>query len=316
MNRFFLIIVCSLLSFYTDTFAQEKKPTLMILPSDNWCEARYYMNSYDNAGVKVKTPDYGQAFMEDSELPFVISKIGEQLISIGYSIKDAEMETKAVYARLAEDNLMSSSTSGAMIAESPLDMIKRHAKMDILIQLWWDVNTSSNGKSVSFILEAFDTYTSKRIATSSGSIPFTNEPIPILLDKAIKSNIKPFDKQMDSYYKEMRKNGREIILNIRIWENWENNLESEFDGEELIEIIQKWMREHTIRGVFNLSDATEKYAQFEQVRIPLVDSYGNPMDARSFVSGLRKYLALPPYNIQSKILLRGLGEANLVLGEK
>ena len=97
-------------------YAQEKKPTLMILPSDNWCESRYFMTTYDNMGMEVKTPNYQQAFVEDSELPLVISKIGGILTARGYSVKDAEMETKAVFARMAEDNLAMSKTSGATIA--------------------------------------------------------------------------------------------------------------------------------------------------------------------------------------------------------
>lgn len=80
-------------------FAQEKKPTLMILPSDNWCNQRFFMTSYDNQGMKVKVPDYQKAFIEDSELGQVISKLGELMIKYGYSLKDAEQEIKNVYAR-------------------------------------------------------------------------------------------------------------------------------------------------------------------------------------------------------------------------
>ena len=161
MKKTILLVV--LLALGIVASAQEKKPTLMILPSDNWCEARYFMTTYDNQGMTVKTPNYQQAFVEDSELPLVISKVGGLLTSLGYSVKDAEQETKAVYARMAEDNLTMSKSSGAAIVESPLDMIKRRAKMDIVIQLWWKINKEPGGKSVSFILEAFDSYTSKEL---------------------------------------------------------------------------------------------------------------------------------------------------------
>lgn len=297
-------------------FAQEKKPTLMILPSDNWCESRYFMTTYDNMGVQVKTPNYQQAFMEDSELPLVISKVGGILTGRGYSIKDAEMETKAVYARMAEDNLTTSKTSGAAIAESPLDMIKRRAKMDIVIQIWWKVNREPAGRSVSFILEAFDAYTSKRIATSSGTGEVSSEIVPVMLEQAVQSHIAEFDLQMTKYYEEMKHRGREIVLTVRIWDNWENDLETEYDGEELLDCIQEWLQENAVGGVFNLSDATENFAQFEQVRIPLFDEKGRAVDARSFVTELRKYLGKAPYNIPAKVMLRGLGEANLILGEK
>lgn len=312
---YFFTIVCIAIGLGTAN-AQEKKPTLMILPSDNWCEARYFMTTYDNQGVTVKTPNYQQAFVEDSELPLVISKLGGLLTSLGYSIKDAEMETKAVYARMAEDNLTTSKTTGASIAESPLDMIKRRAKMDVVIQIWWNINRAGNENSVSFILEAFDSYSSKRIATSSGTGSASNEVVPVMLEQAVKEHIKEFDMQMTKYFQEMEIKGREIVLNVRIWDSWDKDLESEFDGVELLDCIQNWLADNAVGGVFNLSDASENFAQFEQVRIPLFDENGRAMDARSFVNRLRKFLSNAPYQITSKVMLRGLGEANLVLGEK
>lgn len=315
MKRLFFLVV-ALCAAGLVVSAQEKKPTLMILPSDNWCEARYFMTSYDNQGMTVKTPNYQQAFVEDSELPLVISKVGGLLTSLGYSVKDAEQETKAVYARMAEDNLMMSKTSGATIAESPLDMIKRRAKMDIVIQIWWKINKEATGKSVSFILEAFDAYTSKRIATSSGTGMVSTEIVPVMLEQAVKDNIHEFDLQLTRSYQEMEVKGREIVLNVRIWDSWENDLETEYNGDELLDCIQDWLAENAVGGNFNLTDATENFAQFEQVRIPLFDEKGRAMDARAFVNGLRKYLSASPFDITSKVMLRGLGEANLILGEK
>lgn len=71
-----------------------------------------------------------------------------------------------------------------------------------------------------------------------------------------------------------------------------------------------------MNGTFNLSDGTESFAQFEQVRIPLLDDKGRAMDTRAFATKLRKYLQQPPFNITSKVMVRGLGEAIVVLGEK
>lgn len=298
-------------------FAQEKKPTLMILPSDNWCNQRFFMTSYDNQGMKVKVPDYQKAFIEDSELGQVISKLGELMIKYGYSLKDAEQEIKNVYARSSEDNVTKSSTTGAAIAENPLDMIKRRAKIDIIIQIDWKINREEGGKSSSFTLEAFDSYTSKRIATTTGVGKTSSASVPSLLESAVKSRIKEFDKQMMSYYNDLNKNGREILLTVKCWDNWDNNLESEFgdDYDELLDCIQKWLRKNTINASFNLSDATENFAQFEQVRIPLYNSEGEALDARGFATMLRKYL-IKNLGITSKVMTRGLGEAIIVLGEK
>lgn len=290
-----------------------KKPTLMILPSDHWCEQRFYMTTWDNQGVKVKIPDYQTAFLQDRELTQVISNIGQLLTKQGYSLKDAEQETKAIFNRMAEDNVTMSTTSGSAIAESPLDMIKKRAKMDILIQIDWTINSN---RSITFTLEAFDAYTNKRIATSTGTSEPSTEVLPVMLEQAVESKIKAFDKQMDKYYSDCNKNGREVILTIKCWTNWDGNLEIENeDGDELLEVIEKWLRRNTVGGMFNLSDATENFAQFEQVRIPLRDEEGDAIDARGFATQLRKYLS-KECGVTSKVMTRGLGEAIIVLGEK
>lgn len=284
----------------------------MILPSDSWCTLRYFTTEYNNQGVTERRPNYQQAFQEDLELSPVISKIGELMTSLGYSLKDAEQELKNISTRTAEDNVTFSKSSGAQLAESPLDVLKRRAKADIIIQLGWVVNATS----LTFTLEAFDAYTSKRIATSTGTTNRTSNDIAILLQKAVEQNIKPFDKQLDTFNSRMQSNGREIILSIRTWDNWENDLETEFNGDELLTHIQQWLTKHTIKQQFNLSDATENMAQFEQVMIPLKSDKGIAMDARSFARDLQKYLNAAPFNITSKLMIRGLGEAILVLGEK
>lgn len=300
----------------TPIVAQEKKPTLMILPSDNWCTQRYFTTTYQNQGTTVRVPDYKLAFQEDSELGGVIGKIGAMLTDLGYSLKDCEQEIKNISVRTAEDNVTMSKTSGASLVESPLDMLKRRTKSDIIIQLGWQVNRENQGKSVTFTLEAFDAYTSKRIATATGTSEPSTDIIPRMLERTVQSHIRDFDRQMDNYFRDLRRHGREIVLAVRCWDSWENDLETEYDGEELTDCIQQWMRDNTVDSSFSLTDGTENFAQFEQVRIPFFDSKGNALDARAFATSLRKYLQQEPYHITSKVLVRGLGEVIIVLGEK
>ena len=293
-----------------------KKPTLTILPSDNWCAARYFMTTYDNQGTEVKIPDYLTAFQQDSELPMVIANVGALLTDFGYSVKDAEQELKAITARAQEDNVTTSTTSRSYLSESPLDVLKRRVKADILLQIWWKVNKEAVGHSVSFTIEAFDTYTSKRIATYSGTSAASEEIIPRLLANTIRDNITTFDQQLTSWYNRMETDGREIVLTIRCWDNWDKNLETEFDDKELTDWLDEWMASNTVNGQYNLTDGTENFAQFEQVMIPLCDANGKALDARAFAVQLQRYLKKEPFLITAKVMIRGLGEAILVLGEK
>lgn len=317
MYHSILTLFLVVLSFANHIFGQAKKPTLMVLPSDNWCEQRFFMTEFDNQGTKQKVPNYKQVFQEDIEIGQVISKIGSLLIDRGFPVKDAEQELKTIEARSAEDNMTSSTTSGSSISESPLDKLKNKAKADIIIQIWWKVNKTDQGKSVSFILEAFDTYTSKRIASSTGNGAANNtDIIPVLLQNAILANIDPFVGQLQTHFNDMFNNGREVILTVKKWNNWDKDLETEIDGKEVIDYINEWLQKNTVNGKFNLSTATENIIRCEQVRIPLFDANNNAVDARQFAKGLQKYLKGEPFKFEAKVMTRGLGEAIVVIGEK
>lgn len=308
--------VLTLLLTMNIAFAQGKKPTLMILPSDNWCSQRYFMTNFDNQGTTVKIPDYKAAFQDDAELSTVISIVGGLLAECGYPVKDSEQELKNLDVKQGEDNAMMSKTSGASLAESPLDVLKRKAKSDMIIQIGWSVNKEAAGKSVTFQLDAIDSYTSKRIASATGTGESADDIVPRLLETAVKTHIPEFTQKLDNYFYELGIKGREIVLTVKKWDSWENDLETEYDGEELTDCIVEWLNQNTVGGNYNLSDATENYMLLEQVRIPIKDERGMALDARGFANQLRKYLQKEPFNITSKVITRGLGEAMIVLGEK
>ena len=279
-KQFIFLLTIVFLGISFNAYSQAKKPTLMILPSDNWCEQRYFMTEFDNQGTKQKVPNYKQAFQEDTEIGQVISKIGSLMIDRGFPLKDAEQELKAIEQRTAEDNLTLSNTSSAGLSESPLDKLKNRAKADIIIQIWWKVSKTEQGKVVSFVLEAFDAYTSKRIAASPGNgTPNNTDIVPVLLQNAILANIDTFSAQLQSHFDDMFSNGREVRLTIKKWNNWDKDLETEIDGEEITDHITKWMDDNTVQGRFNKTDASESVISFEQVRIPLYDDKIKALDA-------------------------------------
>ena len=313
----YILTSCFAMFMVITALAQAKKPTLMILPSDNWCVQRYFITEFDNQGTKMKVPNYKQAFQEDSEIKQVISKIGSLMIDRGFPLKDAEQEIKNMEQQAAEDNMTQSSASSSSIAESPLDKLKKRAKSDIIVQITWSINKTNVGRSVNFTLEALDAYTSKRIASSSGTSALSaSEVIPVMLQQAVNSNIDPFVAQLQAHFTDMFDNGREITVRIKRWQNWSNNLETEFGGKELSDVIDDWFKKNTVKGRFNSTDVTENLMTLEQVKIPIYDPQGKALDTRLFLRDLQKYLKAAPFNIDSKLMIRGLGEASLVLGEK
>lgn len=56
-------------------FGQAKKPTIMVIPSDNWCIANGFYSEVNMDGMTTKAMDYQRAFQENSEIRVIISKM-------------------------------------------------------------------------------------------------------------------------------------------------------------------------------------------------------------------------------------------------
>lgn len=313
-----ILLVCSLVLVGTTlSFGQAKKPTLMVVPSDVWCNTNGYMMEFDDQGTKVKIPDYKKALQENPDLLLVISSINDMMAEREFPLKNLESALKSLSSNSAEDNMLASKEDGAGVAESPIDALKKVAKADIIIQMTWTINTTGPKKSITFILQGLDAYTDKQIAGANGvGAPSMSAEVPVLLKEAVTAHIDNFAASLQSHFEDMFENGREVIIRVKKWDSWDGDLETEFDGEELGTIIEDWMAANTQKGRFSTSDMTENMALFEQVRIPLFNEKGRASDARDFAKGLSKMLKEAPYNIPNKLMMKGLGRATIILGGK
>ncbi|GAA4938481.1 hypothetical protein GCM10023314_08860 [Algibacter agarivorans] len=298
-------------------FSQAKKPTLMVVPSDVWCNTNGYMMTFNDQGSSVKVPDYKKAFQENAEVIQVISHINGMMGERGFPLKNMESVIKTLNSNMAEDNLRSSKNSGSGINESPIDAFKKVAKADIILQLTWTVNKTGPKKSVTFNLQGLDSYTDKQVATAVGTgAPSFSAELPVLLSEAVLAHMDNFTESLQIHFDDMFENGREIIVRIQKWDDWDGDLETEFGDEELGFIIEDWLAENTVQGRFSTTDMTESMALFEQVRIPLYNEKNRAIDARRYTSGLSKFLKNAPYNIPNKLVMKGLGRATIILGGK
>ena len=300
-----------------------KKPTIMVVPSDRWCNQHGYMMAFSNQGQTVKVPDYKAALQNDPNLLQVISKINEMMAERGFPLKNLETELKSLESEAAEDN-MTQSGSGSEIAESPVDALKKVAKADIIMQIDWTLNQMGSDASVNFNFQGLDSYTDKQVAGASGTGQGSfSAPVPVLLQEAVLSYMDQFNSQLQNHFDDMAANGREIKLKIKKWDSFADNLETEVGSDELSTLIEDWVRENTVSGKFNTVDATENMMRMEQVMIPLFDPKkpDRAIDARYWARGLQKYLKTikttnAPDGIDCKLMMKGLGEVQIILGEK
>lgn len=315
MKKILSLVLLTLLSL--SAMGQAKKPTLMVVPSDAWCKEHGFEQTFDNQGLTENIPDYKTALSTDKQLNSVISKINILMADRGFPLKDLQQNLRSINSLSAEDRLITSSTSGAAITESPLDRLRRTAKADIILEIDWTVNTVGPKSSVTYNLRALDAYSNKQVAGAQGTGKgsFSAE-LPVLLEEAVQDHMDAFVERLQAHFDDILTNGREVVLDMRVFDTANVTLETEFSGYELAEIIDNWLADNCVNHRFNKSDATETMALYEQVRIPLYKPNGLAQDTYGFARDLARFLGAAPYNIPVKTVNRGLGRCLLVLGEK
>lgn len=318
MKKIFFLLFSVIITI--SVFSQAKKPTIMIVPSDNWCINNGYSMTRDIMGSARTFPDYRMALQRETDLLLVIGKINTLMADRGFPLKNLESVMNTIETQGAELSMLTSS-SGSDIAETPIDVLKRTANADIVIQLNYVINQSGPKRSITFMLQGIDAYTNKQIAGAQG----TGEPsfaseTAVLLEEAVLAHLDNFNARLQDHFNDLLTNGREIVFQARVWDSSPFNLEEEFDwdGEtlELGEIIEDWVSANTVEGRFNTSNYTENQILFEQVRIALYDDRGRAQDTRRWIRDLRTLIGNPPFSSPAKIYTRGLGEIWLIIGEK
>ena len=192
------------------------------------------------------------------------------------------------------------------------------------MDLDFSVERQGPKKHIKFILNGLDAYTSKNIASSSGAgEPSSAASVDLLVEEAVLSHMDEFCGRLQAHFDDMFNNGREVKIMVKLFDGADVNLNDEYDyngtTDELNIFIEDWMADNTVNGRFSISDATENFQRYEQVRIPMFyerNGRQRAMDTRTFVNNLKKFLSEAPFNLESKVYMRGLGEAWLIIGEK
>lgn len=313
MKKIFITMILSVMCVLA--FGQAKKPKLMVVPSDLWCNEHGFVVQMDNIGKTAVVPNYEAAFQNSSDLKVVITTIGDLMQERGFELVDMEQTVKTITTANAED-MVTTNKSGAGVAETPLDRLKKVAKSDIILELYWKTNYTGPRKSVTFNLRALDAYTNKQIGSTTGtSEPSMTGELAVMLQEAAVGGIEKFNSGLMHHFTDMEAKGREVTLAIKVWSDFGKDLNTEFGGKELNEIIEDWVSANTVNGVYSLGDATETMMNFDQVRIPLyAPGTSRALDTRQWARKLAKQLE--SYGIPNALHMRGLGQATIIIGGK
>lgn len=305
MNRILLAALAVLCM--SGAYAQAKKPILMVVPADVWMNKNGFAKEVDVQGTKKLEMDYERALQTDADLNLAISKLGELMTDRGFDLQRLDQAIKKYHEEEAEGVLRDNN-------ESSLDKLLGTVKCDIIMSLEYTVTDGMKGRQLTFVLNGLDAYTSKQIASASGTSQPANAIPAELLAEAVGAHLDKFNVQLQAHFDELFANGREITIKVKSASASGVSMDDEFEGEELADQIANWVRANSVKNRFG-SPTGDEVLTIGQIRIPMYGEDGNAIDARDWAKGLAKRLQdLTKQPV--KRLRKGLGTCTLEIGGK
>lgn len=302
-----LVSVCLVLIAY----GQAVQPSLMLFPSRAWCHDNGFEKVVTKAnGKEVRVQEYDKAFIDNKELSPTIHTIARMMQERGFQLVDLEAQLQSQALEEALDN-----AGDEDMAQSAYDKLIESAGPDIAMHVNYYTEQVGPRVTLFYDLTAFDAYTNKQVA-STGLIqygPVMGAPLTSLIQSALLSSIDAFNAQLMQHFQEMREKGREISVRINTINAWEDGLETEVNGRELTEIVEEWMTNNCVAGRNHQKSVSETSMYYDSARIPLYNENGKAVQAKQWLNGLRKYLKT--LGVPCKVKTRGLGQAQLIIGE-
>lgn len=311
-----LIYILSFLSCTGSLFAQAAKPTIMVVPSIDWCNAYGFVREESNQGEKVYVPLWEKALMSTPDLNTVIAKIGSEMSKDDFPLQSLNQTLRDIRQTRLE------STVRGTIGQNEIDQVRNIAKADIEMHLYWKIERQGPRSRISdFRIVGIDTYTNKEIASIDGSgqwVSNSSASEADLLREAVLAKMDGFKGALMNHFKDMFENGREITLTVTTSSEWGKNLSTEnYGDDELSYLISDWVAENSVKGRAGSKSSSSSTISFKGLRIPLFTENNQQMDAKEYARGLRNYLrsiGIPSSEIEVDGV--GLGRVIVILGPK
>lgn len=304
---------CALFSLQTLSAAP---PKLMIVPDKTWCVEKGYIIETERNGKVRQSEDYDKALV-DPDFKNVQMAIAQIMAERDFPVVSAESQAESDDEDEMFDEAFEGAESGSGVQTNAYDELLKRAKPDITLKVGWNVNSAGSLYSADYRIDAVDTYSNKQVAPIAGQTGEVRRTVPlsVALKQTAKSNMDDFCTKLQTYFDDVQTNGREIRLDVRIIDNGAGTtMNQEFGGQELSEIIYNWVSDNTVNHQFSQRSSGRNMARYDQVRIPLKDSGGRPMDASRWAKGLQD--KLKSLGITAENASTGLGAARIYIGEK
>lgn len=318
MKKLLITAICTLYAFlaFSNPVRSIQKPRIMVVPEETFCinEGYYKMDSRGN-----KVPDYISALLNDDVMDVVntfenqMSMFGFPLTNLQQALNDLKDETTLSMTLRAKDD--------GVIVEDDLEKLSRVAKADILVKIAPVITPFGPQKQIKLRVSSIDCASGKAIQSFGPIVKTSAGSTSQLLKSAITDNIEIFATGLSNYFVDIKENGREGSIILKVSDSCPLNLESDilYEGHygELADLIIFWVSENSVNGAYSGGKSSRYGMKIDQVRIPLIGKsvFGKEksLSMEDFVkTGLVQLLS--NYGMSVSTFPVGIGKVYITLG--
>ena len=290
---------------------EQARPTIMVLPSDRTLKQFGCLKRQEIDGVNHVVRDFQSYLLKDGDARRLTAFIQDKFIRESYPLDDFEQTLKSLdthHATDIADNLKQDAKTLLLLTAQP----------DIILEIDYKktggglANQNANVKKTDYTLSALDAYTSKTIATVSGS----NLQGPSTMDAIqndLSEKLPKFMGDIQRYFSDILTRGRDVSVRINMASGCNVKLTDEsIEGDTYSDWIVDYMKSHTVKGAYKMTRNTSNELAFQNCRIKLLNDDGTQYGVYDFTRDLQQNLK-KNLGLRSKNTSQGLGQVELTI---
>lgn len=289
---------------------EQAKPTLMVIPSDQYLQKSGYLRTHQYNGRTVYDRDYAGFMLNNTTNKDMVRVIQSYFISQGYPLTDLEQSIKSL-------NVQANMDDADGIEKDAKTLLVETVRPDIILEFDYNVKNEMVSRTVSkekidYTLAALDAFSNKSVASFVKTDIEGN--FTSYLEKQLPSDLPTFVGQIKTYFKDIVVNGRDITFRVVIDGGSEVNLSDDYNdaGDTYGDWIRQWVKTNAKNGSAALNRNTNKEMYYTSVRVTNNADDGTQFNAYDFANAFRKEFT-KTFQIKSVNTTQGLGDASILI---
>lgn len=297
-----------------DAFAAP--PRMTTLPDMAWANQKGYVTEYQTNGRTRRVINYADAFI-DEDFTNLENAINALMQDYNLPLIKASAQSEQDVEDEVFEEAFESKSDGSSSKSTTWDDIARSTAADIVLNVGWSIHKVGFNYTMSYRLDAQDSYSHKSVATINGETDLvpSSTSYSAVLKLSAAEQMPAFIEKLQKYFDDIQTNGREIRVMCRVAANSAHDFDTVIGEETIGTHIYNWISDNAINHQATEVNATSNRLVYEQVRIPLRDGRNRPLQARNYIQQLCKVLGQQPFNLKVENKTVSLGYAIIYITE-